>query len=156
MALKINGLWHIYTAGAVVHPEDGIMPQIYVRTSEDLLHWSDYSVAHYDFSVTDPGEKDRGVWTHECPFVVEHAGYFYLLRTENYAARRTHVYRSEDPKDFGLGGEEAKAKYAGVLPVGAPEIIRDSRGNQYVTSNHNLAGGTMMSKLRWEEACDKK
>lgn len=150
--LKVNGLWYMYCAGAVLHPKEGIMPQIYVRTSEDLLHWSDYTVAHYDFSVTDPEDREqRGVWTHECPFVVEHAGYYYLLRTENYAKQRTHVYRSDDPKDFGLGSEKAKAKYVGILPVAAPEIIEDENGGQYVTSNHNLAGGTMLCKLRWEE-----
>lgn len=152
MLLKANNLWHMYCAGAVVALDGEIMPQIYVRTSEDLLHWSDYSVVHYDFSITNHSENERGVWTHECPFVAEHAGYYYLFRTENYEKQCTHVYRSEDPKDFGLGGEDAKAKYVGVLPVAAPEVIRDKDGQEYVTSNHNLAGGTMLCKLKWEEA----
>jgi hypothetical protein len=150
MVLKIGNLWYMYCAGAVVHPEKGPMPQIYVRTSVDLLHWSDYSVAHYDYSVTSKeDEQTRSVWTHECPFVVEHEGYYYLLRTENYAKRCTHVYRSDNPKDFGLGHEEAKAKYAGILPVAAPEIIKDLNGDEYITSNHDLAGGTAICRLRW-------
>ena len=41
-------------------------------------------------------------------------------------------------------------KYLEVIPVGAPEIIRDDDGQEYITSNYNLAGGTMICKLGWE------
>ena len=152
MVMKSGGIWYMYTAGAAIDYDGRLLPQVYVRFSTDLLNWSDYSVAHYDFSANLPGSRDRIVWTHECPFVIERAGYFYLLRTEDYAGRRTHVYRSEDPCDFGLGDEEARAKYVGLLPVGAPEIIRDSDGTEYITSNHNLTGGTMMCRLGWADS----
>ena len=151
MVLKSGKLWYIYSAGAVIHHDEGPWAQVYVRVSDDLLHWSDYSVAHYDYSIIDPeGKPQRNVWSHECPFVAEHEGYYYLLRTENYAKRRTHVYRSDNPKDFGLGDKEAQAKYAGILPVAAPEIIKDTEGNEYISSNHDLGGGTLLCKLKWE------
>ena len=149
MLLKIGSLWYLYCAGGVVTHHDEFMPQNYVRTSENLINWSDWQVVHYDYSVLDESNNSRGVFTHECPFVIEHAGYYYLLRTENYAQQRTHVYRSDDPKDFGLGDKAAQSKYVGILPVGAPEIITDENGVQYITSNHNLVGGTMICKLKW-------
>ena len=88
-------------------------------------------------------------WQTECPHVVYRAGYYYLFRTVHYATSETHVFRSEDPLDFGIG--DARDKYVGRIAVAAPEIIVDGEGNEFITSNHNLAGGTMLCRLRWEE-----
>ena len=145
--LKIGNEWYLYYAGGVASPDGELIPQIYVRTSEDLIHWSDWEVVHHDNSVN----IQNSIWTHECPFVIEHAGYYYLFRTENYAQGRTHVYRSEDPKDFGIGEKAAQEKYVGILPVAAPEIITDDDGTQYISSSHNLTGGTMLCRLKWIE-----
>lgn len=145
--LKIGEVWYLYCAGGVVTPEGEALPQIYVRTSRDLYHWSDWQVALYD--DTPPKEGVRSIWSHECPLVVEREGYFYLFRTESYDQRITHVYRSEDPLCFGLGAAQAREKEIGILPVGAPEIIVDQAGNEYVSSNHNLRGGTMLCRLQW-------
>ena len=81
--------------------------------------------------------------------MVERGGYFYLFRTENYAERKSHVFRSADPHDFGIS--DARVKYVCPFPVAAPEIIVDAQGHEYITSNHNLTGGTMMCRLRWDE-----
>lgn len=145
--IKIDGVWHLYYAGA--HVDDSGKPAcaIYLRTSTDLIHWSDFTVVHYDHR---PEVGNGGMWTHECPHVVKRGGYYYLFRTENYAGRLTHVYRSEDPKDFGKG-PAAVETYVCRFPVAAPEIIVDSLGNEYITSNHDLRAGTMMSRLKWEE-----
>jgi arabinan endo-1,5-alpha-L-arabinosidase len=151
--LKINNVWHMYYAGYLNEYKskysrntEGFKyekPGVFVRTSEDLIHWSDYKLVHFDH---DPifGE---GAWNTECPFVVKRSGYYYLFRTENYALARTHVFRSEDPYDFGLG--TAREKYIGMIPVAAPEIIVDEDGTEYITSNHDLAGGTQISRLKW-------
>jgi len=150
MLLKIDGLWHLYVAGASVGYYMEPMAQIYLRTSEDLLHWSDWIPVHHDHSISQDQSWEYSVWSHECPFVAERAGYFYLFRTEDYGGQLTHVYRSEDPADFGLGHEAAKEKYVGIFPVGAPEIIVDEDGTEYISSSHNLQGGVMLAKMRWE------
>lgn len=89
-----------------------------------------------------------GRWNTECPHVVYRDGYFYLFRTANYARAETVVFRSQDPCDFGIG--DARDKYVGSIAVAAPEIIVDAEGNEYISSNHDLAGGTRLCRLRWE------
>ena len=149
MLLKVGEKWIMYTAGAVVARDGQALPQIYARTSTDLLHWSDWVAVHYDFAPMLPERIPTRIWTLECPFVCEHEGYYYLFRTEEYPTARTHVYRSEDPMDFGLGDEEATEKYVGMIAVAAPEIVRDAQGDEFISSNHNLKGGTMLCRLDW-------
>ena len=138
--IHIDGLWHLYYAGFDGYA-DG-QAGFYARTSSDLVHWSEQVLVHLDSRFG--GHR----WQTECPHVVYRAGYYYLFRTVHYATSETHVFRSEDPLDF--GGGDAGAKYVGPVAVAAPEIIVDGEGNEYITSNHNLAGGTMMCRLRWE------
>ena len=139
--IRIDDVWHLYYAG--YHDDRPGNAGFYVRTSQDLVRWSDWELVHQDF------EFGAGNWNTECPHVVERGGWFYLFRTENYAARKTHVFRSTNPHDFGIG--DASEHYVCPFPVAAPEIILDAEGNEYITSNHNLAGGTMMCRLAWEE-----
>ena len=86
----------------------------------------------------------------ECPHVVFRGGYYYLFRTEDYGLARTHVFRSEDPLDFGAG--DASDGYVGMIGVAAPEIIVGPDGIEYITSNHDLRNGTKLCRLRWETA----
>ena len=142
--IKIGDAWHLYYAGY----ENGDQPNqggFFLRTSKDLLNWSPYKLIHRDptFGSTS--------WKHECPHVVYREGYFYLFRTENYYEAKTHVYRSEDPTDFGIRAEVAQAKYVGPIACAAPEIY-DVNGEQYLSSNHEPVGGTMMCRLTWEDA----
>jgi hypothetical protein len=88
-----------------------------------------------------------GPWGTECPHVVYRAGYYYLFRTEEYSTAKTHVFRSDDPVDFGIG--DASDKYVGPIAVAAPEIIVGADGSEYITSNHDLRGGTRLCSLRW-------
>lgn len=140
--LRVRTLWYLYYAGYEWQEEE--QPGVYVRISEDLVHWSEYRLVHRwrhnDFGLNN--------WDTECPHVVYRGGFFYLFRTENYALARTHVFRSADPLDFGI---DRLGDYLGVLPVSAPEIIVDGDGQEYITSNHNLTGGTMVCKLIWEQ-----
>ena len=141
--IQIDGLWYLYYAGYHGH-EDG-QAGFYARTSLDLIHWSNRKLVHLDPNFG--GHR----WQTECPHIVARGGYFYLFRTVHYESSETHVFRSEDPLDFGIG--DASAKYVGRIAVAAPEIIVGVDGNEYITSNHNLAGGTMLCRLRWEEDC---
>ncbi len=149
--LKVGDVWHLYYAGAVLDESGAPLAGDYLRTSVDLRHWSDWRLVHRDRSVTDPSNLNKPVWTHECPTVVYREGYYYLFRTENYTQRRTHVYRSEDPADFGLTDSAAQEKYVGMIAVGAPEIITDTDGAQYITSSHLPSEGTLICRLKWEE-----
>jgi hypothetical protein len=139
-AIEIDGLWHMYYAG--YHGDDPGEAGFYVRTSTDLLHWSDWRLVHQD------RRYGGGPWDTECPHVVFRAGYYYLFRTEDYASARTHVFRSEDPLDFGVG--DASDMYVGTIAVAAPEIVVDCDGAEYITSNHDLRGGTRLCKLKWD------
>ena len=87
-----------------------------------------------------------GFWGAECPFVVYLDGYYYLFRTSEYASpARTHVYRSQDPYDFGLGTDE---KWITTLRVAAPEIVQ-ANGRYYISSVEDLSGGVQLARLKW-------
>lgn len=139
--LKVGERWHMYYAG--YHACDRRQAGFYLRTSTDLIHWSGWQLVHQDPQYGD------GPWNAECPHVVYRAGYYYLFRTVNYAAAHTEVFRSEDPADFGVG--DASDKYVGRIGVAAPEIIVDENGDEYITSNHDLRGGTRLCRLQWVE-----
>jgi hypothetical protein len=137
--LNVGGTWYLYYAGYEAHPiRDG---GIYLRTSSDLLHWSDYRLVHRD--ATRGGAV---TWGHETPLVVYRDGSYYLFRTENYYTPVSHVYRSEDPLDFGIddGGE----KYVTSLACACPKIYVVG-GVEYVSSNHNTTRGVEMCRLQW-------
>jgi len=146
--IRIGSTWHLYYAG-YEYGHEGELPGIYLRTSGDMEVWSEPRLVHRDRS----GRYGNSLWDTECPHVVERSGYYYLFRTENYAGQRTHVFRSADPADFGIG--DASAHYVGLLAVAAPEIIVDENGAEYITSNHDLTGGTRMCRLVWEPAEDR-
>ena len=139
--LRVGESWHLYYAG--YHDGDPAQAGFYLRTSPDLLHWSDWTLVHQDTRYG-PGQ-----WDTECPHVVARGGATYLFRTEDYASAKTHVFRSADPADFGVG--DARDKYVCTLAVAAPEIVVDADGQEYITSNHDLRGGTRLFRLKWEE-----
>lgn len=138
--LKVGDLWHLYYAG--YHDDDPHQAGFYLRTSTDLIHWSDWRLVHQAPQYGD------GQWNTECPHVVFREGYYYLFRTVDYTSANTHVFRSEDPTDFGIG--DAGDKHVGPIAVAAPEIVVDEGGTEYITSNHDLHGGTRLCRLRWE------
>jgi beta-fructofuranosidase len=143
--LQVDDTWLLYYAG--YHDADRCQAGFYVRTSQDLVHWSDWRLVHQDKAF------GGGQWETECPHIVcRTAGSgqeaYYLFRTQDYASAKTHVFRSEDPLDFGIG--DASAKYVGSIGVAAPEILVDEDGTEYITSNHDFVRGTLICRLRWE------
>jgi hypothetical protein len=139
--IKVDDLWYMYYAGY----EDGDLKGrggIFVRTSKDLINWSSYKVAHRD------GTFGKTSWDHECPHVVYKEGYFYLFRTESYWDANTYVYRSENPMDFGTDEKSAQPLLVGKIAIAAAELYA-SNGIEYVSSNHDPAKGTQMSRIRW-------
>lgn len=137
--INIGGLWYCYYAG--YEPGERFRPGFYARTSTDLIHWSPAKCIHRDLKLA------GGRWDHECPHVVQRDGYFYLFRTENYYNLKSHVFRSEDPLDFGVDSGE---KYLCPFPAAAVEVIVDGEGKEYVTSVHRPPVGAEMCRLTWE------
>ncbi|MHB1294650.1 MAG: glycoside hydrolase family protein [Anaerolineae bacterium] len=139
MVLRVGDLYHCYYTG---HDAGRRTPcKVYCRTSPDLLNWSEPCQVSW-------GGHSSGAhrWSAECPFVVHLDGYYYLFRTSEYGPpARTHVYRSTDPLDFGLGTD---AKWVATLRVAAPEVIQV--GDQfYISTVEDLAGGVQLARLTW-------
>ncbi len=137
--IKIKNTWFMYYSGDEQNPNKG---GVYARTSKDLIHWSEYKLVFHDSTF------GGTTWQHECPHVVYRGGYFYLFITGNYSLARSHVYRSEDPLNFGRTTEAAQALYVGGLACAAPEIYQ-ANGKEYISSNHNPPLGTQMCRLKW-------
>jgi hypothetical protein len=139
MVIKVGELWHCYYCG---HDTGKRRPcKVYVRTSSDLIHWSTYREVSWGGFTS-----GTGFWSTECPFVVYLDGYYYLFRTSEYRPpARTHVYRSQDPLDFGLGSD---AKWITTLRVAAPEVVQV--GDQfYISTVEDLKGGLQLFRLKW-------
>lgn len=134
---RINGLWRIYYVGH----EPGVRskPGYYVRTSDDLVSWSQWRLAHGD------PLHESGAWETECPIVVERGVYQYAFRVEDCLEAKTHVFRSEDQLDFGIG--DAAYEYVGRIAVAAPEIVFGEDGQECVGSHHDVVGGTALCRL---------
>ncbi|HEX4635142.1 MAG TPA: hypothetical protein VH189_03105 [Rhizomicrobium sp.] len=115
-----------------------------VRTSADLLHWSDAK------TVAKGGEAGTGSYSAECPFVYYHrqSGYYYLFRTQHYGENaQTRVYRSKDPTDFGVDDDRYLVE---TLPVAAPELV-ESRGQLYIAALLPNLKGIQIAKLGWQQ-----
>lgn len=139
MVLRVGEEWVCYYCG---HDTGKRRPcKVYARTSADLIRWSAFREVSWGGFTS-----GTGFWSTECPFVVHLDGYYYLFRTSEYRPpARTHVYRSTDPFDFGLGTDE---KWITTLRVAAPEVVQV--GNQYyISSVEDLKGGIQLFKLKW-------
>ena len=138
--IQIDGVWHMYYAGYFDYdkPEEGA--GFAVRTSTDLITWSDWQLVHRD------PRNGAGRTQAECPFVIYKEGYYYLFRTVDYYHSNTLVFRSEDPCDFGIG--DASSKLVGRIPCAAAEIYTfDDR--EYLSSSHDPQVGEMICQLKW-------
>jgi len=139
MIIKVDNLYYCYYAGGNL--KDKGTCKVYCRTSPDLIHWS------VEIPVCWGGSAGNGPWSAECPFVVFKDGYYYLFRTSRYQfPSLTHVYRSDDPLDFGL---DTDAKKITTLQVAAPEIIQTEEG-YFISTVEDLKGGVQLAKLGWE------
>ncbi len=137
MALPIGGKWHCYYTA---HPKN--KGAVYVRTSDDLLHWGQ------EHLVAARGKSGDGPYSAECPFAVEpQPGHFYLFRTQQYGQKaQTMVYHSRDPLDFGI--DHDAAHYVTTLPVAAPEVFRHE-GRWYLAALLPSLKGIQITRLQW-------
>lgn len=135
MVLRIRDRWHCYYTA---HPKG--VGSVFVRTSTDLRHWSS------SILVARGGLAGTGMSSAECPLVVHFAGWYYLLRTQRYGGPPTTcVYRSREPMDFGVDNDD---RFVCLLPVAAPEIIRD-RGEWFIAALLPDVQGIRVARLTW-------
>ena len=90
------------------------------------------------------GVAGTGFTSSECPFVINHDGWYYLFRTQGYPAP-TRIYRSKDPMNFGINDDQF---LLGTLPLAAPEII-EHEGQTYIASLLPSLKGIRIAKLEW-------
>jgi hypothetical protein len=138
MAILVDGTWHCYTSA---HP--GQKGAVYSRISTDLKTWTEPKI------VARGGAAGTGPYSAECPFVVNRKGHFYLFRTQRYGKNaQTTVYRSKDPRDFGVDDDRCRI---GTLEVAAPEIFQHE-GQDYMAYLLPSLKGIQIVRLAWEPA----
>ncbi len=140
MILKIGERYFSYSAVSTVAADGWKRGFIIVRTSEDLQVWSDYTI------VCEGGRAGNGPVSAESPFVVALEGYYYLFRATS-TDFSTYVYRSRDPYHFGVNDD---SKLIAVLPVKAPEIVRN--GGEWYISDLADFQGIKLARLSWRTA----
>ena len=148
MVLTIGGVFHLYyTAHPLPEgdttgdPSQGL-GAVYLRTSRDLVQWSASTRAAAG------GEAGWGTGTAESPFVHFHraSGYYYLFRTQAYGPdAETRVYRSRDPRYFGIDDDRL---LVAALPVAAPEIVEHA-GETYIAALMPDLKGIRLARLEW-------
>jgi hypothetical protein len=115
----------------------------YVRVSTDLATWSPPAI------VARGGYAGADASAAQSPFVVQprEGGDYFLFRTQRYGAdAQTTVYRSPNPFDFGVDNDQF---LIGVLPLAAPEIIRDVDGRWFIAALRPDLQGIQMASLDW-------
>ncbi len=150
MIIKIDNIWYCYYTA---HPgNDGA---IYVRTSPDFYSWGNSEMVCYGGS---PGKGE--LWFAECPHVIQPAkGSYFLFRTFSYgnyksgeliSPPKTNVYRSDNPKDFGIENDAYLVKN---LAVAAPEVVK--LGDQwYIAALKEDLQGIRIARLKWLDSGD--
>ncbi|MFI5781683.1 glycosyl hydrolase family 32 [Nocardia sp. NPDC051570] len=134
MVARVDGGWVMYYTATSL-PIGGNHIVAY-RTSDDLRHWSERSIA-----FTDPSVGNAGGPT-ESPFVIQHDGLWYLFigPREDYVG--TDVFSSDSPWHFDTGAR------AGHIDAHAAEVIEDN-GRYWVSSAGWGQGGVSIAPLRW-------
>ncbi len=137
MVLHTRGSYHAYSTVSIAR--DGQRRgYVIVRTSPDLQEWSEARI------VSEGGRAGGGLVDAESPFVYEVDGYYYLFRSSS-TARKTFVYRSTEPDDFGLHHDR---KLIAELPIWAPEIFEED-GQLYISDIHDFQG-VRVTTLTWD------
>ena len=140
-AMRVNDRWYVYyTAFPNKQGAD------YCRTSPDLHTFSESTTVAFG------GRAGVGGSSAECPQVVEHAGRYYLFRTQHYPASgggpRTCVYASTEPLNFGINQD--RLYFVTELPIAAPEIVT-AEGQQYIATLLPSLKGIRIAKLGWKK-----
>jgi beta-fructofuranosidase len=137
MVMKEGETWFAYSTISTVAADGWKSGFVILRTSPDLVHWSDYTI------VSSGGVGGNGHVSAESPFVLKIDGYYYLFRASSITFR-TYVYRSETPWHFGVNDD---SKLITEFPVKAPEIILFN-GHYYISDLADWQG-IKLARLKW-------
>ncbi len=138
--LNHEGKWIMYYT-ANDNPSGGHHIVAY-RTSDDLLHWSDRSIAYQD-SVS-------GTWGGPCesPFVQKKDDKFYLFLSLRSTYSLTEVIASENPYHWKI-----QDKVFGY-DAHASEVVQDLDNKWYVSHCGWAQGGLYLAPLKWNDGDD--
>jgi beta-fructofuranosidase len=137
MVMGDEGTYYAYSTIATVARDGWLRGFVNVRTSKNLIQWSDYTI------VSEGGRAGNGPVSAESPFVQKYEGYYYLFRSSSITGT-TFVYRSKDPYNFGVNNDD---KLITELPVWAPEILFED-GQWYISDIADFRG-VMLANLTW-------
>jgi beta-fructofuranosidase len=136
MVRRIGDRWVMYYC-ATSDPAGGNHAVAY-RTSADLVHWSDRTIAY-----TDPA-TGTGAGPTESPFVVRHNDSWYLFIGPRPDYVGTDVFRSDDPLHF------RPQDRVGHIPAHAAEIVEDDE-SWWISSAGWGQGGVHIAPLHFRD-----
>lgn len=140
--LRVGQEWAMYYT-ATSEPKGG-NHIVACQTSRDLLTWGNRRVV-----FTDPAKGTWGGPT-ESPTVIRRGKTYYLFIGPRDTYRGTCVYKSQDPFHWDI------KDLAGQINAHAAEVIRDSRGQWYVSHCGWGQGGVYLAPLYWNDGLDSE
>ncbi len=140
--VKIGDQWVMYYCSVDHYPFDATAHDIVgVRTSTDLIHWSDRQLAYVDPVGV------RGVT--ESPYMQPYHGKYYLFIGPRDGYVGTDVFVSDDPMHFD------RANRVAHIASHAAELIHDVDDRWYVSAVGWGQGGVYIAPLDWTAATCK-
>jgi beta-fructofuranosidase len=136
MVMQLEDNWVLYYA-ATSTPEGG-NHTVNAVVSKDLAHWSKKREVFRDAEIGTFGGPT------ESPFVVKHAGKYFLFVCTNHGYNETAVYESESPFHWDA------SRLVGKFPAHAAEVIQTKEGKWYVSRAGWGQGGVYLAELVWE------
>ncbi|HEY4063042.1 MAG TPA: family 43 glycosylhydrolase [Puia sp.] len=151
MWLEAEKRWVLYYAST--ERNEGGHYVVAYRISDDLIHWSGKKIAYTDeHSGSDYGDT-------ESPFVVKRGGSYYLFTgprpydhpTDSLPNNLHPGYVGTDVFRSSRWDHFENAGYVGHLPVHAPEIVKDTDGQWYISHGGMTQGGLYITRLKWND-----
>ena len=156
MVLRLEGenRWAMYTT--VTERPDGGRHIVAVRTSDDLVHWSERTAAYTDF------HEGTAYGPTESPFVVRRGGWYYLFigprpydpptellpNWEHPGYAGTDVFRSRTWDRW------TNADFVGRIRSHALEAVQDTTGEWFISHAGIHQGGLYLTRLVWNDGVD--
>ncbi len=137
MVIRDKGQWILYHT-ANLTPEGG-HHTVAAVTSKDLIHWADKRTV-----FAHPSEGTFAGPT-ESPFVVRRGGRYYLFITDGGTV---NVYASNDRFAW------TPSQQAYEFQAHACEVVRDERGNWFISHVGWEQGGLSLAPLIWKDGLD--
>jgi hypothetical protein len=152
--LDEKNLWAMYYTATEC--PDGGHHLVGVRTSSDLIHWSERISAYMDF------HEGTSYGPTESPFVIRRGDWYYLfIGPRPYDSPTESMPNWEHPGYVGTDVFRGRrwdrwtnADYIGHIRAHAPEIVRDVTGDWYASHAGIHQGGFYLTRLNWNDGID--